>query len=286
MMVSGNHGFQFKLVTESPFRALICGSSEVTDPTNRPKLKVIYQTNCAPNDTSQISLNLCPGDVYNWQGQAFTAPLDTNITFGCDSIVFIQLQPFTADTFNLNATVCSGELFEFNGMYYPEGTQTYVSVSCDSVVNLQVAGALPSFEDTLEVEGCLGQTMDFFGQIIGFPSFSTYQSVGCDSIIHLNAVVKPNCLEHCEAFIPNSFTPNGDNINDVFALTISTQSTFVSMVIFNRWGELVFENNQDYPAWDGTWRGQEVPQEVYFYKLDYRCDDQPITRTGFLTLLR
>jgi gliding motility-associated-like protein len=286
MMASGNHGFQLKLNTESPFRAIICGSSEVTDPTNRPKLKVIYETNCIPADTSIYSQAMCPGDLFSWQGQNFTAPLDTNITYGCDSLVTIQLTPMSADTSQINAIVCAGEYYSFNGQNYPEGTQTYLTIQCDSVVQLTVSSNIPSFQDTLEVEGCTGETLDIFGLVVGFPSVVEYQSPNCDSLIFVNAVLEANCVTHCEAFVPNSFTPNQDNINDEFKLTISAESEFISIVIFNRWGEMVFKSNSASQFWNGQWQSQDVPMGVYFYKLDYRCNDQPIEKTGFITLMR
>ena len=67
-------------------------------------------------------------------------------------------------------------------------------------------------------------------------------------------------------YIPNSFTPNGDGLNDTFGISGQAINTF-SMQIFNRWGEMVFETKNAGQTWDGTYHGEKVQQGVYVYKL-------------------
>jgi gliding motility-associated-like protein len=69
-----------------------------------------------------------------------------------------------------------------------------------------------------------------------------------------------------DIFIPNAFSPNNDGNNDVFQLfgDVSTIS-FLDMKIFNRWGELVFESSKHNFDWDGTYKGEIVPQGTYIY---------------------
>ncbi len=67
-------------------------------------------------------------------------------------------------------------------------------------------------------------------------------------------------------YIPNSFTPNGDGLNDTFGISGQAINTF-SMQIFNRWGEKVFETKNASQTWDGTFNGQKVQQGVYVYKI-------------------
>ncbi|MGV3630129.1 MAG: choice-of-anchor L domain-containing protein [Bacteroidota bacterium] len=65
---------------------------------------------------------------------------------------------------------------------------------------------------------------------------------------------------------PNIFTPNGDTINAYFTLAPVNFTTF-SYLIFNRWGNLVFEGDLTSPKWDGvTNNGKEAEEAVYFYK--------------------
>lgn len=69
-----------------------------------------------------------------------------------------------------------------------------------------------------------------------------------------------------DIFIPNAFSPNNDGNNDVFQLfgDVGTIS-FLDMKVFNRWGELVFESSKHNFEWDGTYKGEIVPQGTYIY---------------------
>lgn len=77
-----------------------------------------------------------------------------------------------------------------------------------------------------------------------------------------------NVLEYtCDIIIPNAFSPNSDMHNPVFRA--SGQFDVTHMLIFNRWGEVVFESDQINPEWDGTVNGDRVPADVYFYQITY-----------------
>ncbi len=67
-------------------------------------------------------------------------------------------------------------------------------------------------------------------------------------------------------FIPNSFTPNGDENNDIFQIVGNGISSF-ELLIFNRWGELVFESNLISLGWDGTFQNMPAPSGVYVYEV-------------------
>jgi gliding motility-associated-like protein len=76
-------------------------------------------------------------------------------------------------------------------------------------------------------------------------------------------------------YIPNSFTPDGNGINDEFFGTGEGFDVY-NMKIFDRWGELIFESNDPEHHWDGTFKGQQVQQGTYayrFYVLDWQKDD-------------
>ena len=71
-------------------------------------------------------------------------------------------------------------------------------------------------------------------------------------------------------FIPNSFTPNGDGINDVFVpkgFGISDDN--YSLMIFNRWGELVFESHTKESGWDGSLNGDPLPMGIYVWRAEF-----------------
>ncbi|MEO6330624.1 MAG: PKD domain-containing protein [Ginsengibacter sp.] len=93
-------------------------------------------------------------------------------------------------------------------------------------------------------------------------------------------------------FIPNTFSPNGDGINDVFYPRGKGLNRIRGMKIFNRWGELVFENSNFYAndpvsGWDGLVSGKKVPSDVYIFVIDIICDNNDvINQRGNITLLR
>lgn len=73
-------------------------------------------------------------------------------------------------------------------------------------------------------------------------------------------------VPYMSIYIPNSFTPNGDGMNDLFGAYGEAIKDF-RMQIFNRWGQMVFEANSVENRWDGTFNGEKVPQGSYVYKV-------------------
>ena len=91
-------------------------------------------------------------------------------------------------------------------------------------------------------------------------------------------------------FFPNSFTPNGDGINDVFR-PLGTNVVEYELLIFNRWGELIFSTNDFHQGWDGQHNGKSAQQDTYVWRAKYRMlnsrGGQPDFEThGRVTLLR
>lgn len=85
-------------------------------------------------------------------------------------------------------------------------------------------------------------------------------------------------------YIPNSFTPNGDGINDTFGIKGEGRFDF-SLVIFNRWGEKIFESNNALKQWDGTYKNEPVQQGDYVFQLMANGKEYK-GQTGKVTLLR
>ena len=65
---------------------------------------------------------------------------------------------------------------------------------------------------------------------------------------------------------PNTFTPNGDGLNDTFGIAGEAVKDF-KMEVFNRWGQLIFQSSNPNLRWDGTFQGTQVAEGVYVYKL-------------------
>ncbi len=79
-------------------------------------------------------------------------------------------------------------------------------------------------------------------------------------------------------FIPNTFSPNGDGMNDLFYPRGSGIFTIKSIKIFSRWGEIIFEKNNfnandASKAWDGTFKGKKLNSDVFVYMVEVVCDN-------------
>lgn len=89
-------------------------------------------------------------------------------------------------------------------------------------------------------------------------------------------------------YVPNVFSPNGDDVNDVFR-AVGAERSGHELTVFNRWGELIFSSNDPDEGWDGSYGGSTVPDGTYIYVLrhDDRCGGSSRKEyTGHVTLLR
>jgi len=93
-----------------------------------------------------------------------------------------------------------------------------------------------------------------------------------------------------EIWVPNVFTPNGDGINDLFH-AVTTEIQKLTMYIYNRWGEMIFETSDINTGWNGKINGNDAPSAVYYWLIRYnenRSSAQNIEKEihGSVTLLR
>ena len=95
-----------------------------------------------------------------------------------------------------------------------------------------------------------------------------------------------DCLS--ETFeIPNIFSPNGDSRNEFFKPIISQQMQLVNMKIFNRWGQVVYDNESNEIGWNGEFDGEMQSVDVFIYQISIQMPDGHILdRVGDVTLLR
>lgn len=87
-------------------------------------------------------------------------------------------------------------------------------------------------------------------------------------------------------FVPSAFTPNGDGENDVLFVRGGPIGEMAFM-IFNQWGELVFESFTPSSGWDGTHGGEKVQNATYVYVLEYEnSEGKQKILSGHVTVLR
>ncbi len=98
-------------------------------------------------------------------------------------------------------------------------------------------------------------------------------------------VIQPEC-EEPYIFFPNAFSPNDDGYNDVLLLR-GQNVTEVYFAIYNRWGEKIFESNDQSIGWDGSFKGKKLSSDVYGFYLRVRCGDgDEFYKQGNVTLFR
>lgn len=119
--------------------------------------------------------------------------------------------------------------------------------------------------------------------------FQVYSKEGCYDEIEVRIVVRKNI----GVFVPNVFTPNSDGINDRFTVyTRKGIESIMALKIFDRWGELVFENrnfvpNNELIGWDGTFKNKALAPGVFAYFVEIDIPGEGVTLfKGDVTLLR
>ena len=145
------------------------------------------------------------------------------------------------------------------------------------VLSLFVTPPNSSYES---VEICSNEYYTFAGQDLitsGIYTDTLSTSNGCDSVLVLELSVVD-----CEFEISNILTPNGDGQNDTWKVSDPTVIDGCNVIIYNRWGEPVYETADYNNEWGGTKNNEVLPDGVYFYSIN--CDSKEYT--GSINLLR
>ncbi len=90
-------------------------------------------------------------------------------------------------------------------------------------------------------------------------------------------------------FVPNAFTPDGDPHNEEFVpVTAGIKEDTYEFYVFNKWGQLIFFSETPGEAWDGTYKGLPVEQDIYIWKVEVKAaaDNGHHELTGHVSLLR
>ncbi|MDP2384874.1 MAG: gliding motility-associated C-terminal domain-containing protein [Bacteroidota bacterium] len=109
---------------------------------------------------------------------------------------------------------------------------------------------------------------------------------GCINSKCVNVIVDINCGE---LFVPDAFSPNGDGVNDMLQVFINkTCVKGFSLLIFDRWGEKIFESSDINTFWDGTYKGQALNNAVFVYYLNisFNNNDSPIIQKGNISIIK
>lgn len=107
---------------------------------------------------------------------------------------------------------------------------------------------------------------------------------GCIDSISKNIITS----DKVNIWVPNSFTPNEDGMNDVFKLETATDLDVFNFYIYNRWGQLIFESTNINYGWDGKYMNEYVKPDVYIWTLIYSGKNSKVSqrKEGTVNVIR
>jgi gliding motility-associated-like protein len=154
-------------------------------------------------------------------------------------------------------------------------------------INLEGSGAAGSI--TWTPGAYISSGANTYTPLVNPPTTSVFtlsvtDANSCTSTANTTVTVLPYCVKPMGAF-----TPNNDGINDKWLATISggTCATKVSVVVYNRYGHTVYSNENYQNDWDGTYKGEKLPDGTYYYYATYQLiNGKYIRLSGDVTILR
>lgn len=125
----------------------------------------------------------------------------------------------------------------------------------------------------------------------------TYQDSGFYSITQIvssinecyDTITKIVYINILLVYVPNTFTPDGNNVNDYFTPSLlGDDPKFYNLKIFDRWGKKIYETDNKKIGWDGTYKGENCESETYIWSLTtkYKEGGDEIFYRGHVNLLR
>lgn len=167
----------------------------------------------------------------------YSVKVDLN---GCDTTAKINVSYITKPSVQLgpDTALCVNENLLLNA-YYPGASYLW-----------QDGSASPQFNVTKE------------------GTYSVSVTNTCGAVNSSINVLYKNCA--CKFYIPSAFTPNNDGKNDMFRTLYSCFFSSYEMRVFNRFGQQVFFSNSASIGWDGTFKNESQPADIYIWVLKYK----------------
>jgi gliding motility-associated-like protein len=261
------------------------------------------------------TLSICEGESLVFGSHSYTvtgAYRDTLASriLGCDSIITTNLIVNPKEQFAAFSSICDGESITVGKNSYSK-TGVYTDIlktylNCDSTVITDLTvNSLPLVSLGNDMLLCPGDSIilspgdGFISYLWSDGSVLNYLKVnktGTYSVIAFNEWCPASAevtIRECgaELWFPTAFSPNNDYNNDTFKpVALGTLNAF-HLIIYNRWGQQVYESHQVNPGWDGTFQGSICTAGQYVYIATYSMGAEPSTQKqqiqrGAFTLLR
>lgn len=160
------------------------------------------------------------------------------------------------------------------------GNDVFLELGNSIVLHPQI-NALPGY--TVQWTPSASLSTNNFNELVATPTETTRYKLavtsvaGCESVSYINVNVKNDLV------IPNSITPNGDGVNDIWNIKNIYAYKGISVSVFTRWGQQVFYSSGYAKPWDGTHNGKRLSAGVYYYII--KTDDSKVKKAGSVTII-
>ena len=281
------------------------GQTITVNPSSTTTYTVTISDGCSPNITSTVTVNVSPNP---------TVTYTTTTLSGCEplTVTYTNTTPNTSNcVWTINGTTFNScqvtETFPTQGSYTSSLVVTDINGCVGSSTNV-IANVYPNPTAAFTFSPSVVNIMEpivYFNNISSpgnylwdfgdgsisnstFPSH-TYSDTGFFSV-QLIVTTQFGCLDTITStlyindvfsiFVPNAFTPNGDNINEFFSPVV-TGHEYCEFWIYNRWGEMLYYSTQTGSPWNGFYKENVVQQDVYVWKV--HAKERNSTRHHYLT---
>ncbi len=256
-----------------------------------PNFDADVYTGCIPLQV-QFENQTSGNNTYQWNfgdgtSSAIDSPIHTFSTAGCMDITLVATSVNgCSNTYILDNLICvsdkpkvhfSSSTHEINS---DQSTVEFTNLTTDATNFLWDFG-----DGNQSTDFSTTHTFDPFSMENQLVTLIATNEVGCkDSVTTIIYYTSAPSI-----YVPNAFTPNGDEFNQIFTPKFgpSIDPTKYSLMIFNRWGELIFETFDLNLGWDGTYKGKPVAIGEYIWKIRYGVVDgiDQVERIGHVTKL-
>ncbi|MBK7691708.1 MAG: gliding motility-associated C-terminal domain-containing protein [Bacteroidetes bacterium] len=202
---------------------------------------------------------------------------------------YVNTGSTTTYTLTINGNCKYPQLVTVDQTPPPADAGPNASINC-STQNTQI-GTAPLTGYTYHWEPAISLDNPNSAQPIASPKSTTTYTLtvtganGCTSQSYCTVLVNECCTK---IVIPNSFSPNGDLLNDQFGVIEIENLRAFTLSIYNRWGQKLFETKTKDLRWDGTFRGVDCEVGTYFYICTYECatKEEKFQLQGDISLIR
>jgi len=279
----------------------------------------INNNGCLSSDNVQVTVNALPQPSFTASTTNGCSPLSVTFTntsnpLGSSCVWYVNGSP--AGNGNTLSEIFTGSSCEDIGIMITDAAGCSQSITMTDVVCVNpnpsasfswspiepMLGGTVAFENTsiggvtytwdINGQGASGESVSY-----NVPSETDGQFTACLEVVGPGGCMDAQCytvLVSAESyiFVPNSFTPDADGTNDVFAPTIVglTKDYRYSFRVYDRWGDVIFETNDPNDVWTGNVHdgGHYAQADAYVYEitLQLRAGEVPFRKVGSIVLIR